>query len=186
MATFATPSPKAIAVWCAASRNACAVAARNVSIGRVSVGFVHGATALQSLQACKVVFACFAPASPRCDTRSSSSLTSQAKPSGVWHCCTTARGRPLSRCHRGASLCRLDPQVRASGCEGLFQAVVAVQRAFRDGVGFKGLGLRAAQFDAPCALQALTRCGVWGANGASVHAALRENAHTQLGSGDGG
>ena len=145
MATFATPSPKAIAVCCAVSWNACAVAARKVSLSRVSVGFVHGATPLQSLQACKVqvVFACFAPASPRCDMRSSSSLTSQAKPSGVWHCCTTAPGRPLSRCHRGASLCRLDPQVRASGCEGLFQAVVAVQRAFRDGVGFKGLGLRA-------------------------------------------
>lgn len=27
-------------------------------------------------------------------------------------------------------------------------------------------------------VKALTRCGVWGANGASVHAALRENAHT--------
>ncbi|CAE7821763.1 Prkg1, partial [Symbiodinium sp. CCMP2456] len=27
-------------------------------------------------------------------------------------------------------------------------------------------------------VKALTRCGVWGANGAAVHAALRENAHT--------
>ena len=33
--------------------------------------------------------------------------------------------------------------------------------------------------------QALTPCGVWGANGAAVHKALRENAHQQLGSAEG-